>query len=67
MKTTLGLTAATLLLLLTGGVARAQGGTMIDGRWGGGWMSGHGFPWVPFLVIAAVVAAIVWLVRRNRK
>lgn len=67
MKTTLAAQAVTLLPLLTGGAARAQGGTMMDGHWAEGWMSGYGFPWVPVLVTAAVVALIVWLVRRNGK
>lgn len=67
MKITLAARAVTLLPLLTGGAAGAQGGTMMEGHWGERWMGGYGFPWVPVLVTAVVVALIVWLIRRNGK
>jgi hypothetical protein len=66
MKTTFAVTAAIVPTLLSG-VAHAQGGTMMDGHWGSGWMYGYGFPWVPALVIAAIVGFAVWLVRYKGK
>jgi hypothetical protein len=50
------------------GTSLAQHTTMMDegGMWGAGWMGGYGGYWGPTLLVV-VVAALVWVVMRNRK
>ena len=49
-------------------VTLAQTGNMMNGSmWGGGWMGGYGGMWVPALFLIAVVALVVWIVKRGGK
>lgn len=71
MKTLLVLAIATVSLLATG-VAWAQNTNMMNGGmwnsgWMGGWMGGYGGMWVPIVLAIAVIALIVWIVRRSGK
>lgn len=51
--------------LFASGAALAQNGNMMGDAWGGGWMGGHGGYWVPLLLVVAVVAIVVLVVRRK--
>ena len=55
------------LLLLTTSAALAQNGNMMGGAWNGGWMVGYGGMWMPILLAIAVIALVVWIVRRGGK
>ena len=67
MKTLLVMVIATASLLATG-VSWAQNANMMNGGvWGGGWMGGYGGMWVPILLAIAVIALVVWIVRRGGK
>lgn len=56
-----------VLLLLTSSTALAQYGSMMGDTWGGGWMGGYGGMWMPILLAIAVIALVVWIVRRGGK
>jgi len=64
MKTLLALTTAAAGLS-TGAAAWAQNGHMMGGSWGGGWMGGYGGPWALVLLLVAVIALAVWVVKRK--
>lgn len=64
MKSLLALTTAAVALP-TGAAAWAQNGNMMGGSWGSGWMGGYGGPWVPVLLLVAVIALAVWVVKRK--
>ena len=71
MKSLLVFAIATVSLLATG-VSWAQNGNMMNGGmwsggWMGGWMGGYGGMWVPILLAIAVIALVVWIVRRSGK
>ncbi len=71
MKTLLVFAIATVSLLATG-VSWAQNTTMMNGGmwssgWMGGWMGGYGGMWMPILLAIAVIALVVWIVRRSGK
>ena len=51
--------------LLTGGAALAQSGNMMGGSWGDGWMGGYGGMWMPILLVVAIVAIVVLVMRRK--
>ena len=53
--------------LLSTSAALAQSGNMMGGTWGGGWMGGYGGMWMPILLAIAVIALVVWIVRRGGK
>jgi hypothetical protein len=53
----MGLSAAT--------AASAQSGHMTGNSWGSDWMGGYGGPWLPVLVLVAVIALAVWVVKRK--
>ncbi len=53
--------------LLSTSAALAQNSNMMGGTWGGGWMGGYGGMWMPILLAIAVVALVVWIVRRGGK
>ena len=55
------------VLLLTTSAALAQKGSMMDDTWGGGWMGGYDGMWMPILLAIAVIALVVWIVRRGGK
>ena len=55
------------VLLLTTSAALAQNGNMMGGTWGGGWMGGYDGMWMPTLLAIAVIALVVWIVRRGGK
>lgn len=55
------------VLLLTTSAVLAQNGNMMGGTWGGGWMGGYGGIWMPILLAIAVIALVVWIVRRGGK
>ena len=55
------------VLLLTTSAALAQNGNMMGDTWGGGWMGGYGGIWMPILIAIAVIALVVWIVRRGGK
>ena len=53
--------------LLTTGVSFAQSGNMMNGGAGGNsWMGGHGGIWMPILMIAVIVALVVWIVKQKK-
>ena len=53
--------------LLTTGVSFAQSGNMMNGgAWGNNWMGGYGGIWMPILMIAVVVAVVVWIVKQKK-
>jgi Family of unknown function (DUF5670) len=64
MKTLPALTTAAAGLS-TGAAAWAQNGHMMGGSWGSGWMGDYGGPWVPVLLLIAVIALAVWVVKRK--
>ena len=71
MKTLLVLAIATVSLLATG-ASWAQNTNMMNGGmwssgWMGGWMGGYGGMWMPILLAIAVIALVVWIVRRGGK
>ena len=67
MKTLLVLAIATVSLLATG-VSWAQNTPMMNGgMWSSGWMGGYGGMWMPILLAIAVIALVVWIVRRSGK
>ena len=71
MKSLLVFAIATVSLLATG-VSWAQNTTMMNGGmwssgWMGGWMGGYGGMWMPILLASAVIALVVWIVRRSGK
>ena len=73
MKTLLAMAVGTLTLLATG-VSFAQNGNMMNGGASGdGWMNGYGAmggyggPWVPTLLVIAVVGLVAWVVAQKRK
>lgn len=52
--------------LMASGAALAQGGHMMNGGfWDGGWMGGFGGIWMPILLLAAVVAIVILIVKRK--
>ena len=53
--------------LLSTSAALAQNGNMMGGAWSGGWMGGYGGMWMPILLAIAVIALVVWIVRRGGK
>ena len=54
--------------LLATGSALAQNGHMMNGgMWGSGWMGGYGGYWVSILVLAVVVALVVWVVKQQKE
>ena len=58
--------AVAAMVLWFPGVAAAQSGPMMNGgMWGGGWMGGYGGFWMPVLLLVAVVALVVWIVKRK--
>ena len=66
MKNSLAM-AIGMTLLLFSGVALAQGGNMMNGgAWGSGWMGGYGGIWMPILLVVAVVALVVWVVKQKK-
>jgi len=53
--------------LLTTDVSFAQSGNMMNGgTWGNSWMGGYGGIWMPILVIAVIVALVVWIVKQKK-
>ena len=41
---------------------------MMNGdMWGSGWMGGYGGMWMPVLILVAVIALLVWIVKRGGK
>ena len=73
MKTLLAMVGGTVTLLATG-VSFAQTGNMMNGGASGdGWMNGYGAmggyggPWVPTLLVIAVVGLVAWVVTQKRK
>jgi hypothetical protein len=64
MKTLLALTTAAAGLSI-GAAASAQNGNMMGGSWGSGWMGGYGGPWASVLLLVAVIALAVWVVKRK--
>ena len=53
--------------LLTTGVSFAQSGNMMNGgAWGNSWMGGYGGIWMPILMIAVIVALVVWIVKQKK-
>ena len=73
MKTLLAMAVGMVTLLATG-VSLAQNGNMMNGGMGGdGWMNGYGAmggyggPWVPTLLVIAVVGLVAWVVAQKRK
>ena len=71
MKTLLVMAIATVSILLTGASWANDGSMMHGGAWSGGWMGGwmggYGGMWVPILLAIAVIALVVWIVRRGGK
>jgi uncharacterized membrane protein len=64
--------AAGMVVLFTSRVSLAQSGHMMNGgswggHWMGGWMGGYGGAWSPILLIAVLVALVVWVVTKNKK
>lgn len=60
-------TAVGMVLLFANSVSIAQSGHMMNGNsWGGG-MGGYGGAWLPILLIAVLVALVVWVVTKNKK
>ena len=58
---------AGILPMGIGGLASAQGETMMHDRMGGtGWMGGFGGYWGPALLVL-VVGLVAWIVMRRRK
>lgn len=56
------------IVLLTGGLAAAQTGTMMGGDHSGvGWMGGYGGVWMPVLLIVVVVAIVILVIQRKDK
>ena len=56
------------IVLLTGGLASAQTGSMMgSGNSGFGWMGGYGGFWMPVLLIVVVVALVVLVIQRKDK
>jgi hypothetical protein len=64
MKTLLAVTTAAGGLS-TGAAAWGQNGHMMGGSWGSGWMGGYGGLWLPVLLLVAVIALAVWIVKRK--
>lgn len=64
MKTLLALTTAAAGLS-TGAAALAQNGHMMGGSWGSGWTGSYGGLWMPVLLLVAVIALAVWVVKRK--
>jgi hypothetical protein len=51
---------------LSGGLAMAQNGTMMNGGgWGGGWMGGYGGILVPILLVVVVAGLAVWVIKQK--
>lgn len=66
MKTLLAFAFGTVIFLTTG-VSLAQSGNMMNGgAWGNSWMGGYGGMWMPILIIAVVVALVVWIVKQKK-
>lgn len=66
MKTSLFI-AFGLVPMLTPAVSFAQSGNMMNGgAWGSSWMGGYGGIWMPILMIAVVVALVVWIVKQKK-
>ena len=60
--------AAGMVLLLVNNISIAQSGHMMNGdSWHGGWMGGYGGAWMPVLLIVALVALVVWIVKQKNK
>ena len=60
--------AAGMVLLLVNNISIAQSGHMTNGdSWRGGWMGGYGGAWMPVLLIVALVALVVWIVKQKNK
>ena len=52
--------------LLASGAAFAQSGHMMNGGfWDGGWMAGYGGIWMPILLVVAVAAIVVLIIKRK--
>ncbi len=73
MKSLLAMAVGTVTMLATG-VSFAQNGNMMNGGASGdGWMNGYGAmggyggPWVPTLLVIAVVGLVAWVVAQKRK
>ena len=73
MKNLLAMAVGTVTLLATS-VAFAQNGNMMNGGTAGdGWMNGYGAmggyggPWVPTLLVIAVVGFVAWVIAQKRK
>ena len=63
---TLSVAPVALLPLLSSGAALAQTGHMMNGGfWDGGWMVGYGGIWMPILLVVAVVAIVVLIIKRK--
>ena len=63
-------TGVIVVFLLVTGSALAQSGNrdmMNDSMWGYGWMGGDSGYWMPLLILVAVVALVVWVVRQQKK
>ena len=66
MRSLFALAVGTVFLLATG-VSSAQSGNMMNGgMWGGGWMGGYGWMWMPILLVIVVVALVVWVVKQKK-
>ena len=64
MRSVFAVAVGTVPWLVTD-MAWADGGHMMDGGMWGGWMGGYGGHWMPVLVLIAVVALMVWIVKRK--
>ena len=54
--------------LLATRVSWAQNGNMMgSGMWGGGWMGGYGWMWMPVLLVIVVAGVVAWIVKRGDK
>ena len=66
MKTLRAIALATVPVLTTD-VSFAQNANMMNGgAWSNSWMGGYGGIWMPILMIAVVVALVVWIVKQKK-
>jgi hypothetical protein len=67
MKALLGVGVGLASLLATGSILAQDGTMMNDGMRDAGWMGGYGGYWVPVLMLIAVAALVVWVVKQQKK
>lgn len=65
MKTTHVMTFSAAALLASEAAWAQTGHMMNGGFWDGGWMVGYGGIWMPILLVVAVVAIVVLIIKRK--